>query len=257
MGSAAHHEWNPELYQSSHSCIWEYGFELLQLLGPKPGERILDVGCGTGQLAHEIAAAGAEVVGVDASPAMITAARENFPPLCFALCDVAAMSFENEFDAVFSNAVLHWVSDQESAIASIRKALRVGGRFVFEMGGYGNLQEILTALYQAMREIGIERPERLCPWNFPSIGDYAHLLELQGLRVQFAVLFARPTPLESDSQGMANWLEMFAGFALAPLDDEQRMQLIHRVEELARPKLFLDGRWVADYKRLRMACVKV
>jgi len=248
--------WNPELYRTSHSWIWEYGRDLVQLLGPRQGEHILDVGSGTGQLAHELAASGAEVVGVDASPEMIAAARENFPELCFELCDVTAMTFENVFDAVFSNAALHWVSDQDRAIGNIARALKPGGRFVFEMGGYGNLREILTALYQALRELGKEDPDKLCPWTFPTIGDQAHRLESHGLRVEFAMLFERPTPLESGGNGLANWLRMFAGFALAPVSEDERIQVFRRVEELARPKLFLDGRWIADYKRLRMVAVK-
>ena len=256
MTSVPQQQWNPELYQSSHSCIWGYGRGLMQLLAPKRGERILDVGAGTGQLAHEIAASGAEVVGIDASAEMIAAARKNFPKLRFEVVDVAAIPFANEFDAVFSNAVLHWISDQESAIASISKALKPGGRFVFEMGGHGNLQLMLTAVYQALREFDIDDPDKLCPWTFPRIGEYAHLIESHGLQVRLAMLFDRPTPLESGREGLANWMKMFVGFALDRLAPEDRDQLIRRVEELARPNLFREGRWVADYKRLRMVAVK-
>lgn len=256
MGSVAHRQWNPELYQSNHSWAWEYGRDLLQLLAPTRGERILDVGCGTGQLTYEIAASGAETVGVDASAEMIAAARENFPEVRFEVCDAAGMPFENEFDAVFSNAALHWVADQKGAIASIARSLKPGGRLVFEMGGNGNLSEILTALCQALRELGIEHPDKLLPWTFPTVGDYAPLLESQGLQVELAMLFDRRTPLESGMQGLANWLRMFAGFALELLSQDERIQAIRRIEELARPKLFRDGRWVADYKRLRMVSVK-
>lgn len=256
MSSAAQQHWNPDLYQTSHSWAWEYGRDLLQFLAPKAGERILDVGCGTGQLTDEIAQLGAEPVGVDASPAMIEAARKNFPAIRFEVCDAAAMPFDNEFDSVFSNASLHWVTDQKGAIASIARSLKPGGRFVFEMGGYGNVQTIVSAADQALRELGIAHPEELRPWTFPKIGDYAHLLEDNGLRVDFAVLYDRPTPLEWGVRGLANWMQMFGRFALDPLTHEQRAQAMHRVEELARPKLFHDGRWVADYKRLRMLSVK-
>jgi len=229
---------------------------LLQLLAPKAGERILDVGCGTGQLTQEIAAAGVDAVGVDASAEMIAAARENFPHVRFEVCEATAMDFENEFDAVFSNAALHWVTDQEKAISCIARSLKRGGRFVFEMGGHGNLQEILSALAQALSEVGIENPARLCPWTFPRISAYASLLEARALRVDVAVLFDRPTPLDSGEEGLANWLKMFAGFGLEHLPDEKRDLAIRRVEELARPKLFHGDHWVADYKRLRMVCEK-
>lgn len=204
MGGPTPQQWNPELYQASHSCIWEYGHDLLQLLAPKRGERILDLGCGTGQLTHEIAASGAQVVGIDASPEMIAAARKNFPQLRFEVCDAAAISFNREFDAVFSNAVLHWIADQNRAIGNIARSLKPGGRFVLEMGGYGNLEHIWGSLRQALREMGIDDPDRLCPWTFPKIGDYARLLELHQLRVEFAVLFERPTPLEGGPEGLAN-----------------------------------------------------
>lgn len=256
MSSATQQQWNPDLYQSSHSWAWEYGRDLLQFLAPKASERVLDVGCGTGQLTAEIATSGAQVVGIDASEEMVSAARKNFPELRFEVCDAAAMHFDGEFEAVFSNAALHWVTDQKGAIASIAKSLKPGGRFVFEMGGYGNVKVVLDACSLALRELGIEDPDKLSPWTFPKIGDYAHLLEENGLRVDFAVLFDRPTPLEWGVRGLANWLQMFGRFALEPLTHEQRLEVIHRVEELARPKLFHDGRWVVDYKRLRMLSVK-
>jgi trans-aconitate 2-methyltransferase len=175
---------------------------------------------------------------------MIHAARRNFPQLRFEVCDAARMQFGDEFDAVFSNAALHWVTDQKRAITCIARSLKPSGRFVFEMGGHGNLREILTALYQALRELEIEDADKLCPWTFPSIGNYAQLLESQGLEVELAVLFDRPTPLESGDQGLEG------------LRHDERIQVIHRVEELARPKLFRGGSWVADYKRLRMVSVK-
>jgi len=256
MRSATPQQWNPELYQASHSWAWEYGRDLLQLLAPKPVERILDVGCGTGQLTKEIATSGAEVVGIDASAEMIGAARKNFPRLRFEVCDAAAMSFHNEFDAVFSNAALHWIADQKAAIAGIARSLCRGGRFVLEMGGHGNLEHVWGSFKQALHETSVADPDQLCPWTFPKIGAYATLLESHGLRVDLAVLFARPTPLEGGAEGLANWLNMFAGFALELLAPEQRTQAIRRAEELGRPKIFRDGRWIADYKRLRMLAVK-
>lgn len=247
--------WNAELYQSSHAWVWNYGKGVLELLAPKAGERILDVGCGTGQLAAEIGQAGAEVVGVDRSPEMIAAAGSNFPGIAFLVADATKLPFEAEFDAVFSNAAMHWVRDQRAAIAGIARALKSGGRFVFEMGGRGNVQTVTAAIMQSLSAMHVSQPEQLFPWYFPSIGEYAGLLESSGLAVTFAALFDRPTPLEGGEQGLAKWIEMFGGYATGSLPN-QRAEFVRRVEELARAALFRDGVWVADYKRLRMVAVK-
>jgi trans-aconitate 2-methyltransferase len=248
--------WNAELYQSSHAYVWNYGRDLLALLAAKPGERILDLGCGTGQLTSEVAQCGAAMVGVDSSPEMIAGARENFPDLHFELADATALPYQGEFDAVISNAALHWIRDQRSAIASVARALKPGGRFVFEMGGHQNLRETLAAGSEALRSLGVQDPERLIPWFFPSVGEYAPLLEEAGLEVRVALHFARPTPLKHGEQGLARWIEMFGGFAFAAVADDQREELIRRWEGRARPKLFHDGAWTADYQRLRMVAVK-
>ena len=248
--------WNSDLYQSHYSFVWRYGRDLVQLLMPKEGERILDVGCGTGQLTAEIANAGADVIGIDASPEMIQAARKNFPKLRFEVCDATTMGFDQEFDAVFSNAALHWVLDQENAVACISRALQPGGRFVFEMGGRGNILEIWNAGMQALRELGIVNPERFAPWHYPTLGEYAGLLESKGIAVTFAVLFDRPTALEGGEKGLENWLRMFAKFAFDELPAKEHPSFVRRVEELAKPKLFQNGVWMADHKRLRMLAAK-
>lgn len=180
---------------------------------PKAGERILDVGCGTGQLTADIANSGAEVVGLDLSAEMIAAAGANFPQLRFEVADIAGANYNSEFDAVFSNAALHWVRDQNAAIDAITRAIKRGGRFVFELGGKDNFRQIWNASIQALSAMGVKGPEKLSPWFYPSIGEYAPMLESRGLRVTFAVLFDRPTPLEGGAQGLRAWLEMFGTFA--------------------------------------------
>jgi trans-aconitate methyltransferase len=249
-------QWNPRLYQAGHSFVWQYGRDLLELLDAKPGERILDVGCGTGQLTAEIAQAGAQVVGTDSSPQMVAAAQGNFPELRFEMIGATALPFSNEFDAVFSNATLHWIGDQQGAVTAIARALKSGGRFVFEMGGRNNLRQVMNAGFRALASFGLERPERLCPWFFPSIGEYAVLLESHGLSVTFAVLFERPTVLQGGESGLVNWIEMFGGFATQAVTPEQREQLIARWQTLARPALLQNGDWIADYRRLRMVGIK-
>lgn len=248
--------WNAELYQSSHAFVWQFGRDLLTMLLPKEGERILDVGCGTGQLTADIAKSGAEVVGLDLSAEMIATARSNFPQLRFEVADIAATSFDNEFDAVFSNAALHWVRNQEGAILAMARALKPGGRLVFEMGGRGNIRQIWNAAMRALTDMGVKQPEKLSPWFYPSIGEYAPMLESHGLAVTFAVLFDRPTPLEGGERGLRIWLEMFGMFASHLLTPEQREEMMQRIETLTRPALFHDGVWTVDYKRLRMIAVK-
>lgn len=248
--------WNSHLYQSSHSYVWNYGRDLLALLAAKRGERILDVGCGTGQLASEVAHAGAEVIGVDASAAMIASARANFPQLRFEVADATALPFDGEFDAVLSNAALHWIRDQHAAVASIARALKPGGRFVFEMGGRRNLEKMMQAGCEAMRSLGVPEPESRNPWVFPSIGEYAPLLESEGLEVEFAAHIDRPTKLNNREEGFRAWIDMFGGYALSAVAPVQRAELMRRWEELARPVLFRDGAWVLDHKRLRMLAVK-
>ena len=227
------------------------------LLNAQPGERILDVGCGTGQLTSEITQFGAEVVGIDSSPDMIATARKNFPQLRFEVADVTALTFANEFDVVVSNAALHWVRDQPSAIASIARALKPRGRLVFEMGGRGNLQHLLDAVYKALRTLGVANPEQLLPWSFPSVGEYAPLLEANGLEVDFAVLFDRSTILEGGDRGLKLWLEMFGRFALEAIAPEQRKEFFRLTEQFAGPALFHNGVWTIDYRRLRLVAVKL
>jgi SAM-dependent methyltransferase len=186
------HHWNSALYQDNYSFVWQYGQAVLKLLAPQAGESILDIGCGTGQLTADIAKTGAEVVGVDYSPDMIATARKNYPELRFEVAEASQLPFVNEFDAVFSNAVLHWVRDQIGVVNSVARALKPDGRFVFEMGGHRNIQQIWRAMAEALRALKVEQPERLCPWHYATVGEYATLLESQNLEVRFATLFDRP-----------------------------------------------------------------
>ncbi|OUL37851.1 SAM-dependent methyltransferase [Nostoc sp. T09] len=251
------HNWDSSLYQNKHAFVWQYGEDLLQLLNPKAGELILDLGCGTGQLTEKIAQTGAKVMGIDSAATMIEKARQNYPHIRFDVADAKNFQVEQPLDAVFSNAVLHWVKEADKAIACIHQALKPGGRIVAEFGGKGNIQVLSQALFSAMESIGISQPQTLNPWYFPSIGEYATLLEQQGFEVIYATLFARPTPLAEKEAGIANWIKMFAGAFLVGMTAEQKIQVIRNVEECLKPTLYQDGTWIADYRRIRILAIKV
>ncbi|BDI17807.1 SAM-dependent methyltransferase [Nostoc cf. commune SO-36] len=248
--------WDTSLYEDKHAFVWQYGEDLLKFLNPQPGESILDLGCGTGQLTEKIAQAGAEVMGVDYAPAMIEKARENYPHIRFDVADARNFQVDKPLDAVFSNAVLHWVKEADSAIASIHQSLKPGGHFVAEFGGKGNVKAIATALEHALEAINIS-VQALNPWYFPSIGEYASLLEQEGFDVIYSCLFARPTPLAGGEAGMANWIQMFASAFLAGLSGKQQIQVIRVVEEYLKPTLYQQGAWTADYRRIRIIAIKL
>jgi trans-aconitate methyltransferase len=248
-------QWDPALYDQKHSFVFEYGRSLVALLDPQPGERILDLGCGTGQLSRAIADAGAEVLGIDSSASMIETARAQYPDLAFEQADAADFSLPNCRDAIFSNAVLHWILDAQSVVRCVSRALRTGGRFVAEFGGKGNIAQIANALRTTLREYGIgdENPW----WYYPAIAEYASLLELHGLEVIFATLQNRPTKLADDETGLRNWIEMFKGELFKDMSAGRKDQILSEVERKLRSTLFRDGSWYADYRRLRIVAIKL
>jgi len=243
--------WDAERYQSRHSYIWQFGGSLLELLHPQAGERILDIGCGTGQLTAEIARSGAEVTGLDSSSDMIEQARRNFPGLPFVLGDAAGFRFPQPFDAIFSNAALHWVRDHDAAVAAIARALRPGGRFVAEFGGQGNIRSVLAALRDTLGPAADERN----PWNYPSDAQFAALLGRHGFDVKLSSSFDRPTPLDGEN-GLEDWLQMFCGSFLNHLPSELRREKIQELIARLRPTQYHDGVWTLDYRRLRVVAVK-
>ena len=243
--------WDPDRYDDGHAFVYEYGADLLDLLSPAPGERVLDLGCGTGHLTAEIADTGAAVVGVDRAAEMVGRARREYPSLPFARADARALPFDRAFDAVLSNAVLHWIDEagQDEAAAAIHDALVPGGRLVAELGGAGNVDSIAGAVLDELAARGVPGEH---PWHFPSLGDYATRLERAGFEVTFARLFDRPTPFDGGEDGLRNWLAMFGDPLLGHVDPDTRAAVVSAVEERLRPERFRDGRWVGDYRRLRL-----
>ena len=173
--------WDADLYDSKHAFVSEYGLELVEMLAPRPGERIVDLGCGTGRLAGEISKAGAQAVGVDIDPSMIERARAAYPDVEFVVADAARFTCGEPFDAVFSNAAIHWVKDTHGVMATLGEVLKPGGRLVVELGGKGNIAAIIRAVDQALDAVGHARPGQGLPWYFPSVADFTSRLEERGI----------------------------------------------------------------------------
>ena len=239
--------WDPARYQRHAGFVPELGAAVLELLSAQHGERILDLGCGDGVLTARLVELGARVTGVDASPEMVEAARAR--GLDARLMDATALGFDPEFDAVFSNAVLHWVRDQDSMLAGVARALLPGGRFVAELGGHGCVAAIVTALIAVLEARGIDG-RTLLPWTFPTTDDYRERLERHGFVVDYLALIPRPTPLPTDMRG---WLETFAAPFTRRLPDGEAARVLDDVVRLLKPSLCDGaGRWTADYVRLRV-----
>jgi ubiquinone/menaquinone biosynthesis C-methylase UbiE len=318
-------QWNAAEYDAKHKFVYEKAKGLVELLAPKAGERILDLGCGTGALTAEIAARGAEVLGVDRSEEMIAQARKKFPALRFEVMDARELRLntnvtqddnrdegeaksekriphpttipfvgagirddrlgrlpaqgrmstgpdgadgpnrlpgtdkENDagFDAVFSNAVLHWIPEADEVIDGVARVLKPGGRFVAEFGGKGNIQKLVAGFHKALAALNIESPEAVGPWFYPSVAEYAGMLEKHGLEVREASLFDRPTVLEEGGRGLENWIRVFRQTFVEKMGEENALRWIREVERQCRSELFRDGGWVLDYRRLRIAAWKV
>jgi trans-aconitate methyltransferase len=243
--------WDPERYQRHAGFVPALGAPVLELLAPRPGERILDLGCGDGALTERLAAAGATVVGVDSSAEQVAAARAR--GLDARVMSGDALIFEGGFDAVFSNAALHWMKQADDVIDGVWRALERGGRFVAEMGGAGNVETIVTALIAGLDRRGLDGRAAM-PWFFPSPEDYRVRLERRGFRVRTIGLIERPTPLPGS---LAGWLETFAESFTQRLPETERVAYIDEIEALLAPKLRnAQGQWSADYVRLRFAADK-
>jgi len=253
-----HAVWDAAKYEALHTYVPRAGESLIDVLAPQAGETILDLGCGTGQLASQIAARGARVIGIDVSPTMIKRAREKYPGLDFRVADGTDLHLSERFDAVFSNAALHWMpsSRQPAVLAGIREALKPGGRFVAELGARGNIEQIVAALREALAGLGYPHAQTTNPWYFPASDEYVQLLEQAGFRVASIEVFERPTQFDGGETGMRHWLEMFAIDFLLPLSPRHREVVVRGVERRLRPKLYRDGAWWGDYRRIRLVAIK-
>jgi SAM-dependent methyltransferase len=239
--------WESETYAKNARFVTDLGMPVLELLAPRPGEHVLDLGCGDGVLTRKIADLGCNVVGLDSSPDFVASARKL--GLEVVEKSAADMDFVRRFDAVFSNAALHWMKDADAVIGRVARALRAGGRFVAEMGGHGCVKTLQTALIEELDRRGHDG-RAANPWYFPSTEDYGARLAAAGFDVRYIALIPRPTPLPD----MRGWLATFSGCFTAVLPQTERRDYLERVRERVKPYLCdAGGNWTADYVRLRFA----
>lgn len=248
---STHTHWDPQQYAAHARFVSDLGLPVVALLAPQPGERILDLGCGDGALTRKLQDFGCHVIGVDSSPAMIQAAQAL--GLEARLMNGHELPFAGEFDAVFSNAALHWMTQPDAVLDGVWRALKPGGRFVGECGGHGNTATVMAVLYAALARRGIDA-QRFNPWFFPTAAEYRQRLEAHGFVVNTMTLFSRPTPLAGDLTG---WLETFVQAFLTALPVSQRAAVLAEVRDKCRPQLCdAEGNWTVDYVRLRFAATK-
>jgi SAM-dependent methyltransferase len=243
--------WQADGYRKNAGFVADLGVPVVDLLAPKAGERILDLGCGDGRLTAEIARRGADVLGADSSADLLVAARER--GVTTIEVDGEGLAFTESFDAVFSNAALHWMSRPDAVIAGVYRALKSGGRFVGEFGGHGNVAAVVTAVLAVLARRGIDGKARH-PWYFPTTEDYAGKLSAAGFTVGSISLIPRPTALPTDMMG---WLDTFSGAFFTDFEPNDRSEALSEAVALLRPSLCDgQGRWTADYVRLRFQAWK-
>jgi trans-aconitate methyltransferase len=240
--------WESTTYLKHAGFVADLAAPVLELLNPQKGEHILDLGCGDGRLTKVLQDLGCSVKGIDYSENFIKTAKVN--GLDAEVMDAHGLTFTNEFDAVFSNAALHWMKQPEKVIDGVKRALKPQGRFIGEFGGHGNIGSILDALRVALLERELDLDE-VNPWYFPTPDEYRALLEQATFRVDYIELIPRPTPLPTDILG---WLTVFAGDFTKLFPEDEREAFLKRIMELTAPKLQQeDGSWSVDYVRLRFA----
>ena len=245
-------EWFPESYDNVGSFVPELASDLLGILNAKSDEKILDLGCGNGIFTKKILQTTQNVIGIDSSNCMVQAAREN--GIDAYQIDGEEIPFRNMFDAVFSNAVLHWIRNQDAVLNGVHKCLKPKGRFIGEFGGYGNISCLIEIIESVMETDSFFKAFSN-PWYFPSTDEYGKKLSDRGFCVENIALIPRPTVLKTD---LKDWLRVFANHILSAFPVEAADRFLWEVEKSARPELFSSSKgWVLDYVRLRFSAVKI
>lgn len=228
-------KWDAQLYQNQHSFVAEHGKGLLSYLDSLPTQAILDVGCGTGTLTHELCKRAGKVVGIDASREMIARARERYPDIEFHVMDALALPYREEFDVAFSNAVFHWIPAQGQLLGKIFTALKPGGWLICEFGAQGNTRAIQQAFGAALENRGDTYRD---PFFFPTAQEYGALLGDAGFTVQALFEYDRPTPLDGGQGGLRSWVAQFSAWELEPFCTDVQTEIFGEMEEALRPILW-------------------
>lgn len=246
-------KWNSELYQDKHSFVAEYGKSMISFVNVSKDQNILDLGCGTGVLTNELAKNGANVIGIDSSIDMINKAKSNYQNLSFQVADATNLEFKNYFDTVFSNAVFHWIPNQEKLLGSIYNSLKDNGKLICEFGAKNNVFQIQTAFEKALKQKGYSFH---LDFFLPSKEEYSLLLEKVGFEIEHIIEYDRPTPLADGEEGLRNWVRQFFAGYLINIPYEEREQILIETEKFCRNSIWEENQWIADYRRIQIVVVK-
>ena len=245
-------KWNSKLYNDSQNFVAEYGKGLLEFV-PAKTDKILDLGCGTGTLTYQLAERCNYVLGIDSSDSMIEEAKKSYPHLEFATVDALSISYECEWDIIFSNAVFHWINDHELLLQKIYKALKPNGKLICEFGAHGNISVIENGFKHALQKTGITYTSK---FNFPIVSDFESLLTKTGFKTEQIYSYDRPTPLKDGERGLFNWAIQFFQSELVQMSAEQRDRVLTAMSNEIKNELWNGTCWIADYKRLRVIATK-
>ncbi|MGM9971190.1 MAG: class I SAM-dependent methyltransferase [Anaeroplasmataceae bacterium] len=248
-------KWDSQNYKNNFSFVPKYGEDVMNLITKPKGSKVLDLGCGNGTLTSKLKELDYNVIGIDASYDMIDLAKKNHPDIQFSINDALSFKLEEKVDVIFSNAVFHWIDkvNQDKLLKNIYDNLNDDGELVCEFGGYKCAEKIHSTLEKEFESRGLKYPR---VFYFPTIGEYCNLLEKNGLLVEFAHLFPRPTPVEF-SNGVVNWINMFVTKPFEGMDETLKNDIIYKAQNDLMDELFIDGKWYIDYVRIRIRARKV